>query len=78
MIRQMTERYIMLNSPNFPPVFADKAVLLSILQEQDLRSGFTIDRNSTPQKIHVSMIADGIVAEDNSFTCEIIRMREGA
>ena len=74
----MIERHIMVNSPNFPPVFADKAVLLSILQEQDRRGGFSVDRNSTPQKIHASMIDDGIIAEDNSFTCEIIRMREGA
>ena len=61
-----------------PLVFADKDELKRILDAQDKLTGFVLDRSSSPQKTRAMMIEHGILADDNSFSCEIIRMREGA
>jgi hypothetical protein len=59
------------------PRVADKAVLRQILEEQDRRTGYVPDPTATPQKARALMMASGIVPEDNAFSCEIRRMREG-
>ena len=56
---------------------ADKAALLKILEEQDKMMGFVFDPTATPQKSYELMLAQGIRPEDNEFSCEIKRMREG-
>lgn len=59
------------------PKVADKAALRQILEEQDRRAGYVPDPTATPQKARALMLAQGIVPEDNAFSCEIRRMREG-
>ena len=59
------------------PLLADKAALLKILEEQDKRTGFVVDLTVTPQRVREAMLADGIRPEDNEFSCELKRMREG-
>lgn len=60
------------------PKLADKAALRRILEAQDVLNGFVFDSTATPQKARELMIAQGIRPEDNEFSCEIRRMREGA
>ena len=59
------------------PLLSDKAALLKILEEQDKKWGFVFDPTATAQEAHDLMLADGIRPEDNEFSCEIKRMREG-
>ncbi len=59
------------------PMVANKAALRQILEAQDRQTGFVPDPNATPQKARALMIAQGIRPEDNAFSCEIRRMREG-
>jgi hypothetical protein len=56
---------------------ANKAVLRQILEEQDQRTGFIPDPTATPQKARELMMEQGVRPEDNAFSCEIRRMREG-
>ena len=58
-------------------MYADKASLLKILEEQDKKTGFVVNTNATAQKARELMLAQGIRPEDNEFSCEIKRMREG-
>lgn len=59
-------------------IIADKSVLRAILEEQDRLTGLVIDPAATPQEARRLMAAQGIRPEDNAFSCEIRRMREGA
>ncbi len=56
---------------------ANKAALRQILEAQDKQTGFVPDPSATPQKARELMLAQGIRPEDNAFSCEIRRMREG-
>jgi hypothetical protein len=56
---------------------ADKAMLRTILDNQDKQKGFVSDPTATPQKSRALMLEQGIRPEDNVFSCEILRMREG-
>ena len=58
-------------------IIADKAEIIKILEEQDRKWGFVFDPTATPQQARELMLADGIRPEDNAFSCEIKRMREG-
>ena len=58
-------------------MLADKAILRQILEEQDRQNGFVVDPTATPKKARELMILQGIRPEDNAFSCEIRRMREG-
>ena len=60
-----------------PPRLADKAALLKILEEQDRATGFVPVKFATSQKSRELMLACGVIPEDNLFSCELIRMREG-
>ena len=59
------------------PMVANKAILRQILERQDHQNGFVADPTATPQKARELMIAQGMRPEDNAFSCEIRRMREG-
>ena len=59
------------------PMVANKAALRQILEAQDRLNGFVPDPTATPQKSRELMIAQGVRPEDNAFSCEIRRMREG-
>jgi hypothetical protein len=59
------------------PMVANKAALRQILEEQDKQTGFVLDPHATPEKARELMLAQGSRPEDNSFSCEIRRMREG-
>lgn len=59
------------------PMVANKAVLRQILEAQDRQNGFVPDPTATPQKARELMIALGVRPEENAFSCEIRRMREG-
>jgi hypothetical protein len=65
------------SKPDLKSLLADKAALRKILEEQDKLTGFVPDPSATPQKARELMIADGVRPEDNLFSREIIRMREG-
>jgi hypothetical protein len=65
------------NPSNSRPRVANKAALRQILEAQDKQTGFVLDPKATPQKARALMIAQGIRPEDNAFSCEIRRMREG-
>ena len=56
---------------------ADKTEIIKILEEQDKKWGQVFDPTATPQKARDLMLAQGIRPEDNEFSCEIKRMREG-
>ena len=58
-------------------IIANKAELRRLLEAQDEQTGFVVDPTATPQKARAMMIAQGIRPEDNAFSCEIRRMREG-
>ncbi len=58
-------------------MIADKTALRQILEGQDRETGFVPDPNATAQKARELMLAQGIRPEDNVFSCEIRRMREG-
>ena len=66
-----------LDNPTQKSLIADKAALRRILEEQDKLTGFVASSPVTPQQLRAMMIAQGVVPEDNSFSCELIRMREG-
>jgi len=59
------------------PMVANKAILRQILEAQDRQNGFVPNPTATPQKARERMIAQGVRPEDNAFSCEIRRMREG-
>ncbi len=65
------------NNSGARPLVANKAVLRQILEAQDRQTGFVLDPTATPQKARELMLALGIRPEDNAFSCEIRRMREG-
>jgi len=56
---------------------ANKAELRRILEEQDKKTGFVVDPKATAQQARAMMLAQGVRPEDNEFSCEIRRMREG-
>jgi hypothetical protein len=58
-------------------MLANKAALRLILEEQDRQTKFVPDPSATPQKARELMIAQGIRAEDNEVSCEILRTRQG-
>lgn len=58
-------------------MLSDKAELRRILETQDKWTGFVLDPDATPQKARALMVAQGIRPEDNAFSCEVRRMREG-
>ena len=58
-------------------MMANKAELRKILEAQDRRTGFVQDPHATPQMARELMIAQSIRPEDNSFSCELVSMREG-
>jgi len=58
-------------------IIANKEILRQILEAQDRRTGFVPDPDATPQRARELMLAQGIRPEDNVFSCEIRRMREG-
>jgi hypothetical protein len=53
----------------------DKSALRKAMAELNARIGFTPDPQATPEKVRAMMEADGIRAEENVFSREIIRMR---
>jgi hypothetical protein len=59
------------------PRVADKAALRRILEDQDRQTGFVLDPKATAKQARQLMIQQGIRPEDNEFSCEIRRMREG-
>ena len=59
------------------PMVANKTALRQILEAQDKQVGFVLDPAATPQKARELMMAQGIRPEDNAFSCELRRMREG-
>jgi hypothetical protein len=65
------------SKPDLKSLIADKAALRKILEEQDKLTGFVPDPTATAQKARELMIAGGVRPEDNLFSREIIRMREG-
>ena len=65
------------NQPKSSLLLADKAALRQILEAQDKQSGFVFDPTATPQQARELMLAQGIAPEDNAFSCEIKRRREG-
>jgi hypothetical protein len=66
-----------LSQSNRKPMVANKAALRQILEAQDKQTGFVPDPIATPQKARELMIAQGIRPQDNEFSCEIRRMRDG-
>ncbi len=56
-------------------LFLDKTALGQLLEEADARSGFVHDPTATPHKAREAMRAQGIRAEDNVFSRDIIRAR---
>ncbi len=66
-----------INNPIQKSLISDKAALRRILEEQDKKTGFVVDTTVTPQQVRAMMIAQGVIPEDNAFSCELIRMREG-
>lgn len=65
------------NFSNGRPMEANKTLLRQILEAQDEQTGFVPDPMATPQKARALMLAQGIRLEDNTFSCEIRRVREG-
>jgi hypothetical protein len=59
------------------PRVADKAALRRILEDQDRQTGFVLDAKATAKQARQLMIEQGIRPEDNEFSCEIRRIREG-
>jgi hypothetical protein len=66
-----------LSKPDPKTLVADKAALRRILEEQDKLTGFIPDPTATPQKARELMLADGVRAEENIGSRDIIRVREG-
>ena len=60
-----------------PALIADKAALRKILDEQDRVTGYVPNPLATSKRSRERMLACGIIPEDNQFSCELIRMREG-
>ncbi len=54
-------------------MFLDKEALGRALGEADARSGFVYDPTATPQKAREAMRAQGVRAEDNLFSRDIIQ-----
>ena len=55
----------------------DKAVLVRILEEIEAAEGFIPEPGATAQGGRELMLAAGIRPEDNTFSREILRSREG-
>lgn len=62
--------------PDVRELLADKDALRKILEEQDARTGFVPDPTATAKKARQMMLTDGIRPEDNTFSRELMRMRE--
>ncbi len=56
-------------------LFVDKDWLRQALAELDVKTGFVPDPDATPEKAQELMRAEGIRAEDNLFSRDIIRSR---
>lgn len=61
--------------PSMADMFLDKDTLRRMLDEADARSGFVYDPTAPPQKAREAMRAQGVRAEDNLFSRDIIRAR---
>ncbi len=57
-------------------MLADKKALQQVMAEVNAETGFVPDPTATPQKAQEMMIALGIRAEDNIFSCGIIAARD--
>jgi hypothetical protein len=53
----------------------DKEALLQAVDERNARIGFVPDETATLEKVREMMRADGVRAEDNVFSRDIIRER---
>jgi len=53
----------------------DHAALFQLLEEIDARTGFVYNPNATPERARELMRAEGIRAEDNLFSRDILRER---
>jgi len=60
-----------------PPPIADRAQLNRIMDEIEERMGFVPDPDATHEKLREMMKEEGIRPEDNIFSRDIIRMRNG-
>jgi hypothetical protein len=56
-------------------MLADKRPLREAMAKLNARLGFVPDPDATPEKIREMIRADGVRAEANAFSREIIRMR---
>ena len=72
-MNEPTKQIITAKKPNL----IDKVHIRMILEKQDQATGFVLDESATPQMARALMLAQGVRPEDNSFSCEISRMREG-
>jgi hypothetical protein len=57
-------------------LFADKATIQKLVEEQNTLMGFVKDPTATPQKAREMMRALGIRPEDNEFSRRIISARD--
>lgn len=64
------------SSRDAKPLFADKAELIRIMDEQNRRVGFVPDPTATIERLRERMLADGVRPEDCIGSREVIRMRE--
>ena len=53
----------------------DRATLFQLLEEIDARTGFVYNPNATAERAREMMRAEGIRAEDNLFSRDILRER---
>ncbi len=72
-MNEHTKQIISAKKPNL----VNKADIRKILEKQDQATGFILDSSATPQMARALTLAQGVRPEDNSFSCEISRMREG-
>jgi hypothetical protein len=60
-----------------PPPVADREELNRIMDEIEERMGFVPDPDATHEKLREMMEEEGIHPEENIFSRDIIRMRDG-
>lgn len=63
------------NSPQ-ENIWADKKMLIRLLDAQNAAEGFVPDPTATHEGVRAQMRALGIRAEDNIFSCGIIAARD--
>lgn len=56
-------------------LFSDRDALRRLAEEVDAKAGIGSDPTITPEKVQALMRAEGIRAEDNLFSRDIIRAR---